>query len=144
LSSEITPGEVVTYFWRWFWVGVLALAVIAALIAGSQTGWFWLDTRAVQHQSQVIRLNYATQEAYVQQMQGYIAQILTDQEQELGLSGAQLADMRAAALGLGQQACAKAADVSISLGPSGSWVRANCKYGAVNPASPLRKGSSSP
>lgn len=138
--SEITPGDVMTGFWRWFGVVVFALIVLAALIMGSQTGWFWLDTRAVQHQSDVIRLNYATQEAYLQQMQGYISQVLTDQEQEPSLSGQQLADMRAAALGLGQQACAKAADISISLGPSAGWVKTNCKYGAVSPASPLRRG----
>lgn len=142
MPDEITPGGVMAGFWRWFGVGLFALLVIAALIAGSQTGWFWLDTRAVQHQSNVIRLNYATQEAYLQQMQGYISQILTDQEQEPSLSGQQLADMRAAALGLGQQACAKAADISISLGPSGAWVKTNCQYGVVSATSSLRKGSS--
>jgi len=142
MSDEFTPGSVVAGFWRWFWVVVLALALLAAFIVGSQTGWFWLDTRAVQHQSNVIRLNYATQEAYLQQLQGYIAQVVTDQQQELGLSGQQLADMRAGALGIGQQACAKAADISISLGPSGAWVKANCQFGVVSATSPLRKGSS--
>jgi hypothetical protein len=141
LSSEITPGEVVTYFWRWFWVGVLALAVIAALIAGSQTGWFWLDTRAVQHQSQVIRLNYATQESDLQQMTGYISSVTTiGTEEAAGVGRQQLAGLRAQALGIGNQACQVAAQLSIPLGAQAGWVHANCANGVVGATSPLRKG----
>ena len=122
-------------------IGALAVALIAGLtVGGWQAGW-WFRTQNVQRQSQVIRLNYATQESYLQQVSSYIATIDGIRTQEASASGVQLADLRAQALGVGNQACALVPQIAISLGADRSWVRVNCSAGAVALTSPLRKGS---
>ena len=140
--SEITPGRVWAGFWTWLSVGLLALALTGGLIyAGSQFGW-WLQSQGIRHQSDNIRGNYATQEAYVSQLSGYIATIDGIAVQEPQASGIQLADLKTQALGTGNQACQVAAQISIPLGADTGWVRANCSGGAVSLSSPLRKGAS--
>ena len=40
--SDITPGEVMSGFWRWFGVAVFAVIVIAGVILGGwQAGWWF-------------------------------------------------------------------------------------------------------
>ena len=141
MSDEITPATVWSGFWRWLSVGILALAVLGGVIyAGSQFGW-WLQGQAIQHQSNNIRNNYATQESYVSQLSGYVSSIDGIAVQEGGTSGQQLADLRAQALGIGNQACQVASQISIPLGADSAWVHANCSAGAVALTSPLRKGN---
>jgi hypothetical protein len=138
--SEITPATVWAGFWKWLSVGVLGLALLGGIIyAGSQFGW-WLQGQAIQHQSNNIRGNYATQESYVSQLSGYISTVEDIAFQEPQASGVQLAGLKAQALGVGNQACQVAAQISIPLGADSGWVRANCSGGAVSLSSPLRKG----
>lgn len=140
MHSDITPGSVMSGFWKWAGVVALALALITAIIIGGQKLGFWLDTQNVRHQSNVIRLNYATQRSDLQQMTGYISTVTSIQVQEDSASGQQLADLKAQALGIGNQACQVAAQLSIPLGAETGWVRTNCTNGVVSTASPLRKG----
>jgi hypothetical protein len=138
--SEITPATVWAGFWKWLSVGILALALLGGIIyAGSRFGW-WLQGQAIQHQSNNIRNNYATQESYVSQLSGYISTIDGIAVQEPQAAGTQLAGLKAQALGTGNQACQVAAQISIPLGADSGWVRANCSGGAVSLSSPLRKG----
>lgn len=136
--DDITPATVWAGFWRWLSIGILSLAVIGGVIyAGTQFGW-WLQGQSINHQSQFIRGNYATQESYLSQLSNLIAQIRGIAVQEDGANGQQLADLRAQALGLGNQACQLIPQISIPLGADSSWAGANCSAGAVTLTSPLR------
>lgn len=138
--DEITPATVWAGFWKWLSTGVLALALIGGIIyAGSQFGW-WLQGQGIKHQSSNIRNNYATQESYISQLSGYISSVEDIAFQEPQASGIQLAGLKSQALGIGNQACQVAAQISIPLGADSGWVRANCSGGAVSLSSPLRKG----
>lgn len=140
MPDDVTPGSVMSGFWRWAGIGVFAVLLLTGIIVGGQKLGFWLDTQSVHHQSNVIRQNYATQQSDLQQMTGYISTVTTIQAQEDGASGQQLADLKAQALGIGNQACQVASQLSIPLGAEAGWVRINCSNGVVALTSPLRKG----
>jgi hypothetical protein len=119
---------------------IVFLLVVAGVVVGAwQAGW-WFQTKDIQRQSNVIRLNYATQESYLSELSQYIGTIDGIESEEAQTSGTQLADLQAQALSTGNQACALVPQLSISLGADQSWVSANCQAGAVSPGSPLRKG----
>jgi len=137
MSDDITPASVMTAFWRWFGVILLALALIAALVVGGwQAGW-WFTTQDVARQSNVIRNNYATQETYLQQLSKYIGNLAVIKVQEDQAGGQELADLQAEARGQGQQACQLVPQISIPLGTDAGWVAANCAGGALSPSSAL-------
>jgi len=137
--TDIGPRDVTRPLWQWKWVITAASVLLCALILGGwQAGW-WFATQNVQRQSNVIRLNYATQESYLSQVSGYIATIDGIAVQEAQAAGGQLAGLRAQALGIGNQACALVPQISIPLGADAGWVRANCASGAVKVTSPLRR-----
>lgn len=138
--SDITPGQVAYTFWRWFWVGVLALLVIGALIYVSVQGdWWWQNANAT-HQNQQIQNGASNQEtlrAQVTDKIGVVQQITVQiaDPHNKPMAGA-LRAQRASVAGI---ACADAAQITgVPLhGQQAAWVAANCSDGGVKPSSPL-------
>lgn len=133
-SANLTTGV------AWLIGIIVSVVLIAALVLGGWAAGWWFTTQDVQRQSNAIRLNYATQESDLNQVSSWISQIDGIKVQEDGVSGLQLADLKAQALGIGNQLCALVPQISIPLGSDASWVRTNCSAGAVSLTSPLRKG----
>jgi hypothetical protein len=51
--SDITPAGVMVAFWRWFWIGLLALALLCGLILGGwQAGW-WFAAQNTNRQARI-------------------------------------------------------------------------------------------
>ena len=62
MPDSLTPAGVITGFWRWFWVGLLGLALLLALILGGwRLGW-WFTEQNVNRQAHVTQEGYANQQ----------------------------------------------------------------------------------
>jgi hypothetical protein len=140
--SDITPAGVVIGFWRWFWVGVLALVLIAGIVIGGWQANWWFASHNINRQTQLIQNSDSNQRALVSDITAKIATVEQITVQMDGASGQQLADLHAQRLGVAGLACNDAAQLSSAdvLGDGiPAWIRANCLAGTVNPASALEK-----
>ena len=140
--SSYTPTGVITSFWRWFWVGVLALVLLAGLVVGGwQAGW-WFSNQNINRQTQQIQNSDSNQRALVADLTNQIASVETITVQMSAASGLQLADLHAQRLGVARIACGDAAQLSSSDVLGGgipAWIKTNCLAGTVSPGSPLEK-----
>lgn len=136
----ITPGTVMSGFWRWFGVGVFALIVIGALILGGHYAGWWLSNDNATRLNQQIQNGASNQEtlrAQVTDKIGAVQQITVQiaDPQNKPMAGA-LKAQRASVAGI---ACADAAQITgVPLhGQQAAWVAANCSDGNVKPSSSL-------
>ncbi len=138
MSTDITPGTVMSGFWRWFGVGLFTLIILAALIlTGWQAGW-WFAGQNATREAHLIRNGYSNQQTLREQITQQIANIdtLTTQiaaTHDRNLISA-LTAQRAAVAGI---ACQDAAGVTGDPLPAqqAQWVTVNCAAGAVRPGS---------
>lgn len=138
--DDITPGAVMSGFWRWFGTGVFALIVIGALILGGwQAGW-WFSNQNVTRLNRQIQNGAPNQEtlrAQITDKIGVVQQITVQIENPQNKPmAAALRAQRASVAGI---ACADAAQITgVPLrGQQAAWVAANCEDGNVKPTSPL-------
>lgn len=135
-------GQAAVEFWKWFWAGVVVLAIIVGItLGGWQAGWWFSNqnvNRAYQQQQnglnnqdtnrQLIEKNFAT--LTNEQVQLTQAQKANDTT----MVGEVMIEMEAQAGQLCQEgeiindAVAYPDDIR-------SWFSANCQYGAVLPTS---------
>ncbi len=135
---EFTPANVANTFWRWLWIGVGALVVLAVLIlTGWQAGW-WFSGQNATREAHLIRNGYSNQQTLREQITAQIAnadtlttQIAATHDRNLI---AALTAQRASIAGI---ACQDAAGVTGDPLPAqqAQWVTANCAAGAVRPGS---------
>jgi hypothetical protein len=134
----VTPTGVINSFWRWFWIGVLGLALVAVLVvAGWRAGWWFRDQDA-NRQAELTQNGVSNQSSLRQQMEAQISNgyQLTSQIAATPDAGERqaLKAQRAAITGI---ACSDAAQIITPLGPSEQqWVSTNCQAGAIRPGSP--------
>jgi hypothetical protein len=138
--SNYTPAGVITTFWKWFWVGVLALVLLGGLTLGMwQAGW-WFSNHDIGRQTQQIQNSDSNQRSLVSDITNQIASVDDITTQMAGTAGQQLADLHAQRLGVARIACNDAAQLSsadVLGGGVPQWIRANCTAGTVSPSSPL-------
>jgi len=136
--SEITPSGVVTAFWHWFWVGVGALALIAALILGGWAAGWWFTNQNIGREAHAIRNGYSNQQTLREQITQQIANVDTLTTQIAATHDrnliAALTAQRASIAGI---ACQDAAGVTGDPLPAqqAQWVTANCAAGVIRPGS---------
>ena len=141
MTSEITPGTVMSGFWRWAGVGLLGLALLAGLILGGwQAGW-WFSNQNVNRQAQQTQNGYSNQTTLHQQVTANIATVasITTQITET-TETTQIAALKAQRAAVAATACQDASEVSSADPlPAGQqqWASANCSSGIVSPGSPL-------
>jgi len=141
MSGGPTPASVFTGFWKWFGVGVFALAIGAAVVLGGWRAHWWFAGQNSTRQAHLVQNNYNTQEGYITAITNDVSQLDGVVAQEPGAPNQ--ADLRTEAIGIGNQACLEASYLtgSVPLQPSmKAWIAANCDAGAVSLASPIRKG----
>jgi hypothetical protein len=141
VSEDITPASVMAGFWRWFGVGVLALALLAALIVGGWRAGWWFAAQNATRQNSLIQHGVSNQESQEAQMTSGISTVLNITTQMTQASGQELADLQAQRLGVARVACQNAAQITNIPAQQAGWVRQNCLDGTVNPASPLNQGN---
>jgi hypothetical protein len=135
--DDITPGEVVIAFWRWFWVAVIGCALLAGLTLGCwQAGW-WFQSHDATRQTQITQDGIGYQTGQQDQLGQQIANVLTVTSEMSGTSGSQLSDLAAQRLGDARLACAAAAALTAIPADEQNWVSQNCDAGTLSPASPL-------
>jgi hypothetical protein len=144
MPDGITPGAVFAGFWRWFWVGVGGLVIVAGIIiGGAHFGW-WLGAQNASHQTQIIEKGVGYQTSETDDLNRQIGNVLNVTTSMIGAAGAQYAALHAERLGDARLACADATQITVIPAGQAGWVRANCTDGTLNPASPLiTQGSSS-
>jgi hypothetical protein len=131
VSDYITPGDVMNGFWRWFGVGVFALIVLGALILGGwQAGW-WFTNQDNNRTAHMVQNGYANQSSLISALDNDIQQLS-------GITGSDQAAV-AQRIAIGNDACKAASQITVSLGTSAAWVKANCAGPAVSAGSSLRK-----
>lgn len=139
MYDDITPAGVARAFWRWFWVGIAALGLLAALtLGGWQAGW-WFTSHDATRQAEVTQNGYSNQVTLRQQVTSQLATVYSLTTQIAEAKGDQsliaaLAPQRMAVAGI---VCADAAQVSGTPLPAqqAEWVSANCADGTVSPNS---------
>jgi hypothetical protein len=138
-DDGITPGYVGAAFWRWFWVGAGALALIAGVTyAGHAFGW-WLSAQNATHQAENTQNGYANQTTLREQITSQLAEVDTLTTQIANAKGDQslitaLKPQRMAVAGI---VCGDAAEISGTPLPAqqAQWVSVNCLNGTVSPQS---------
>ena len=81
MHDDITPGEVAVAFWRWFWVGAIACALIAAVIVGGwQAGW-WFTAQNATRQYQITQNGTSNQDTLRGQIDKGFQQITAEDVQ---------------------------------------------------------------
>jgi hypothetical protein len=138
--SDFTPAGVVMSFWRWFWVGIGALALIGVFTLGMwQAGW-WFSNANINRQTQQIQNSDSNQRALVSDLTTKVGDVGSITVQMDAASGQQLADLHAQRIGEANIACQDAEQVNVPLRQGlGAWVKSNCLAGTVSPGSSLRK-----
>ena len=139
--GEVTPGTVMSSFWRWSGVAVLMAAVIVAIVLGGwQAGW-WFSNQNVNRQAEQTQNGYSNQTTLRQQVTANIATAdsITTQIAEAGNAG-QVAALKAQRAAVAATACMDASEVSSADPlPAGQqqWATVNCSNGVVSPSSSL-------
>lgn len=140
MSDYITPGGVMSGFWRWFGVGVFALIVLGALILGGWRAGWWFSNQNANRLNQQIQNGASNQETLRSQItdkigvvQQITVQIADPHNKDMA---AALKAQRATVAGI---ACTDAAQITgVPLRPQqAAWVASNCLDGNVNPSSPI-------
>jgi hypothetical protein len=139
-DGRITPAAVGAAFWRWFWVGIGALAVLGGLTLGLwQAGW-WFQSHDATRQAEITQNGYSNQTTQRQQVTANFA--------TLASIGVQIAANKSnaslvSALKVQQAAtastiCSDAAQVTATPLPASQakWVAANCSDGTLSATSP--------
>src|ERR1039457_2255080 len=73
--DEITPASVMTGFWRWAGIGILALVLLSALIVGGwQAGW-WVTNQDANRAAHLIRDGSTNQKPRREQITTQIANV---------------------------------------------------------------------
>lgn len=126
-------------FWRWFWAGIIALAVLAGLtLGGWQAGW-WFTAQNTTRQAQNTQNGYANQTALREQVTGKLAEVetITTQIAEAGSDTGLVAALKAQRMSIAGTACYDAAQITGTPLPAqqAQWVTANCTAGTVSPHS---------
>lgn len=139
--SDLTPADVAVTFWRWFWVGAGALALITGLIIGGwQLGW-WFQAQNATRQAQNTQNGYANQTTLRQQVTSQLAQVesITTQIAEAGGDRSLVTALKVQRASIAGTVCEDASEISGTPLPSqqAQWVTANCAAGTVSPQSPL-------
>lgn len=137
---SITPTEVIVTFWRWFWVGVLALAVLAVLIVGGwQAGW-WFTNQNAQRQAHLIRNGFSNQQTLREQVTQQIANVNAETVSIAQAAGnaQEITALRAQRIATVNIACQQADQVTGDPLPADqqTWITQNCQAGSIRPGSP--------
>lgn len=140
MNDGITPGGVAVAFWRWFWIGIGALALTGGLVyAGHAFGW-WLSAQDATHQAENTQNGYANQSTLRQQVTQLFATLTSEGVQIAQAAGdpSMLAELKPERAATAAQICADAAQVSGTPLPAqqAQWVTSNCLDGTVSPSSP--------
>jgi len=138
MSYEFTPANVAGTFWRWFWIGVGALAVLLALIfIGWQAGW-WFTNQNINREAHAIRNGYSNQQTLREQITTQIANTDTLTSQIAGTKDSNLISaLKAQRASIAGIACQDAAGVTGDPLPAqqAQWVTVNWAAGVVRPGS---------
>lgn len=134
--NDVTPATVMAGFWRWFGVGLLALALIAALIVGGWRAGWWFAAQNATRQSELIQNGYSNQSTLRQQVTAQLAnvnQITVQIAAHPDLASA-LKAQRASVAGT---VCQDASEITGTPLPAqqAQWVSANCQAGSLRPGS---------
>jgi hypothetical protein len=140
-GDEITPGAVGRVFWRWFWVGAGALALIGGLVyAGHAFGW-WLSAQDATHQAENTQNGYSNQTTLRQQVTSQLATVysLTTQIAEAKGDQSLVSALVPQREQVAATVCSDAGQITGTPLPvqQAQWVAANCSAGTVSPNSPL-------
>jgi len=137
----MTPAEVAIGFWRWFWVGIAGVVIVAGIVIGGWQANWWFASHNVNRQTRLLHNSYSYQSAEQSDLAQKISDVLTETTQMAALSPAsqQYADLHAQRLGEANLACADASQITAIPADETGWVRANCQAGSVSPSSPLEK-----
>ena len=108
---------------------VVVLGGVVTLVAW-QAGW-WFQNQDNNRTAHMIQNGYANQSSL-------ISALGNDIQQESGVTGTDQAAI-AERVAIGNDACKAASEITISLGTSAAWVKANCAGPAVSAGSALRK-----
>lgn len=139
MSYKFTPANVASTFWRWFWIGVGALALLSLLIVGGWRAGWWLAGQNATRQAHLIRNGYSNQQTLREQITAQIANTDTLTSQIAGTKDANLiAALKAQRAAVAAMVCQDAAEVTGDPLPAGQaqWASANCQAGTVRPGSP--------
>lgn len=138
--SDITPGSVMSGFWRWFGVGVFALAVLAGLILGGWRAGWWFTNQNANRNAHLIRNGYSNQQTLRDQITQQIGNVYSMTTQiTVATDQSQAAALKAQRAAIAGMACQDASEVTGDPLPAqqAQWVAVNCSAGAVSPTSPL-------
>ena len=137
--DEITPASVMTGFWRWAGIGILALVLLSALIVGGwQAGW-WFTNQNANRQAHMIRNGYSNQQTLREQITTQIANV-----DALGVSIAQasgdpqeITALQSQRIAVVNIACQDASEITGDPLPAqeAQWVTGNCLAGVIRPGS---------
>jgi hypothetical protein len=141
MHEGITPTEVVSAFWRWFWVGVAGAVLLGGVILiGWQANW-WFASHDATRQAELTQNGYANQSTLRAQVTSQLAAAgtITTQIAAAGGDTSLITALRAQRADIAGIVCADAAQISGTPLPAGQaqWVAANCTDGTVSPNSPL-------
>lgn len=133
------PAEVAVAFWRWFWVGVAALVLLAGLIVGGwQLGW-WFQAQNATRQAQNTQNGYSNQTTLRQQVTSQLATVDTITTQIAANQGdtSLVTALDAQRMSVAGIVCSDAAQITGTPLPAqqAEWVSANCADGTVSPQS---------
>jgi hypothetical protein len=139
--DSFTPAEVAVRFWRWFWVGCVALVLTVALILGGwQAGW-WFTAQNATRQAELTQNGYSNQVTLRQQVTSQLATVetITTQIAAAGTDQSLITALDAQRMGIAGIVCGDAAQITGTPLPvtQAQWVAANCASGTVSPNSAI-------
>ena len=147
MYDDITPAGVVRVFWRWFWVGVSALILVAALILGGWAAGWWFTAQNATRNAELTQNGYSNQTTLRQQVTAQLAAVetITTQIAANQSDRSLVAALDAQRMSVAGIVCSDAAEISGTPlpAPQAQWVSANCASGTVSPASPIYQAGQS-
>lgn len=140
MYDNITPAGVVSAFWRWFWVGIGALVLIAGLILGGWAAGWWFTAQNTTRQAELTQNGYSNQTTLRQQVTSNFATLTSIDVQIAQAAGdpSMITELKTERAATGDTICADAAQVTGTPLPQqqAAWVSANCANGTLSPQSP--------
>jgi hypothetical protein len=136
VNDEITPATVMAGFWRWFGVGMLALALLAALIVGGWRAGWWFAAQNATRNAQLIQNGYSNQTTLRQQITTQMAN-LNQITVQIATNPSLAGPLKAQRASVAATVCQDASEISGDPLPAqqAQWVAANCQAGTVRPGS---------